>query len=168
MPHHRVSVVPPPPMYARHSCHHMPHHMHQEDDMLRQAVEEHGAKNGRQISKSLPERTELQCLHRWQKVLKPTLIKGPWTAEEDQKVMQLVRQYGAKKWSPISSNLPGMIGKQFRERWHNHLNPGICKKYAIKSHWNYSMKRRVEKYLWHGNKTVTLIVFEYCKMQGLI
>jgi hypothetical protein len=59
--------------------------------------------------------------------LKPELVKGPWTAEEDKKVMELVKQYGAKKWSLIASHLPGRIGKQCRERWHNHLNPDICK-----------------------------------------
>jgi len=99
----------------------------EEDDALRAAVEENGAKNWKLISQRLPDRTEVQCLHRWQKVLKPTLVKGPWTAEEDRKVMELVKKYGAKKWSLIASNLPGRIGKQCRERWHNHLNPDICK-----------------------------------------
>lgn len=28
-----------------------------------------------------PDRSEVQCLHRWQKVLNPELIKGPWTLE---------------------------------------------------------------------------------------
>jgi len=37
------------------------------------------------------------------------------------------KKYGAKKWSLIASNLPGRIGKQCRERWHNHLNPDIRK-----------------------------------------
>lgn len=27
------------------------------------------------------ERTDVQCLHRWQKVLNPELIKGPWSPE---------------------------------------------------------------------------------------
>jgi len=99
----------------------------EEDDALRAAVEEHGAKNWKLISQRLPDRTEVQCLHRWQKVLKPTLVKGPWTSQEDQKVLELVKKYGAKKWSLIASNLPGRIGKQCRERWHNHLNPAICK-----------------------------------------
>eukprot|EP00934_Nitzschia_sp_Nitz4_P008916 Nitzschia sp. Nitz4//scaffold76_size158648//29306//31856//NITZ4_002535-RA/size158648-augustus-gene-0.145-mRNA-1//-1//CDS//3329557812//8906//frame0 len=98
-----------------------------EDDTLKQAVEEHGAKNWKLISSRLPGRSEVQCLHRWQKVLKPTLVKGPWTADEDRKVVELVEKYGAKKWSLIASNLPGRIGKQCRERWHNHLNPDICK-----------------------------------------
>lgn len=58
-------------------------------------------------------------------MLNPDLVKGPWTSEEDAKVVELVEKYGAKRWSLIASNLPGRIGKQCRERWHNHLDPGI-------------------------------------------
>jgi len=36
-------------------------------------------------------------------------------------------QYGPKKWSAIAGHLKGRIGKQCRERWHNHLNPDIKK-----------------------------------------
>jgi hypothetical protein len=57
----------------------------------------------------------------------PHCIKGPWTPDEDSKVIQLVKEYGPKKWSVIASHLPGRIGKQCRERWHNHLNPDIRK-----------------------------------------
>lgn len=53
--------------------------------------------------------------------------KGPWTAEEDAKVMELVEANGAKRWSFIAAQLPGRISKQCRERWHNHLNPEISK-----------------------------------------
>jgi hypothetical protein len=27
------------------------------------------------------DRTDVQCLHRWQKVLNPALVKGPWTEQ---------------------------------------------------------------------------------------
>ena len=27
------------------------------------------------------DRTDVQCLHRWQKVLNPELVKGPWSKE---------------------------------------------------------------------------------------
>jgi hypothetical protein len=64
-------------------------------------------------------------LHRWQKVLNPELVKGPWTKEEDEVVVRLVKKYGPRHWSMIASKLPGRIGKQCRERWHNHLNPHI-------------------------------------------
>lgn len=37
-------------------------------------------------SKFFQNRSDFQCQHRWQKVLNPELIKGPWTKEEDQRV----------------------------------------------------------------------------------
>jgi myb proto-oncogene protein len=54
-------------------------------------------------------------------------VKGPWTQEEDEKITELVATYGPTKWSAIAKSLPGRIGKQCRERWHNHLNPDIKK-----------------------------------------
>lgn len=99
----------------------------EEDAKLREAVEANNAKNWKRIARSLPGRTDVQCLHRWQKVLKPGLIKGPWTAEEDAKVLELVSIHGQKKWSMIARELKGRLGKQCRERWYNHLNPDINK-----------------------------------------
>eukprot|EP01041_Mallomonas_annulata_P001374 gene1374-2648_t len=98
-----------------------------EDEILRDAVARHGGKNWRHIASYLEGKTEVQCLHRWTKVLNPSLTKGPWTQEEDRKVIDLVATHGAKKWSLIANQLPGRIGKQCRERWHNHLNPDINK-----------------------------------------
>jgi len=99
----------------------------EEDDILRCAVDENGPRNWKLIASYLPSRSEVQCLHRWQKVLKPCLVKGPWTSEEDAMVEQLVKKHGTKKWSLIASHLHGRIGKQCRERWINHLNPDISK-----------------------------------------
>jgi myb proto-oncogene protein len=99
----------------------------EEDRKLEMAVEENGGKNWKNIAKELPGRTDVQCLHRWQKVLKPGLIKGPWTAEEDEIVAQMVRKFGYKSWSTIARHLKGRLGKQCRERWYNHLDPAINK-----------------------------------------
>mmetsp|Transcript_13829 Transcript_13829/g.20240 ORF Transcript_13829/g.20240 Transcript_13829/m.20240 type:complete len:317 (+) Transcript_13829:20-970(+) len=52
---------------------------------------------------------------------------GPWTKEEDMLVTKLVEKNGPQKWTYIAKHLPGRIGKQCRERWHNHLNPNIRK-----------------------------------------
>jgi len=60
-------------------------------------------------------------------VLNPQLVKGPWSREEDKLVLSLVQANGAQKWTNIARYLPGRIGKQCRERWHNHLNPRIKK-----------------------------------------
>lgn len=79
------------------------------------------------ISQHFPDRSDIQCQQRWQKVVNPELVKGPWTKEEDEKVVELVQKYGPKKWTLIARHLKGRIGKQCRERWHNHLNPNIKK-----------------------------------------
>ena len=98
-----------------------------EDEKLRKAVKEFGGKNWKRIASKLSGRSDVQCLHRWQKVLRPGLIKGPWTPEEDETVVRLVKIHGTKKWSLIARQLNGRLGKQCRERWYNHLDPSINK-----------------------------------------
>ncbi|XP_040210279.1 myb-related protein A isoform X4 [Rana temporaria] len=98
-----------------------------EDDKLKKLAEVHGTDDWNLIASNFLDRSDIQCHHRWQKVLNPALIKGPWTKEEDQRVIDLVEQYGPKKWSIIAKHLHGRIGKQCRERWHNHLNPQVKK-----------------------------------------
>ncbi|KAK4277016.1 hypothetical protein QN277_015086 [Acacia crassicarpa] len=99
----------------------------EEDEILQKAVQRFKGKNWKKIAECFKDRTDVQCLHRWQKVLNPELVKGPWSKEEDEIIIDLVNKYGPKKWSTIAQHLPGRIGKQCRERWHNHLNPGINK-----------------------------------------
>jgi hypothetical protein len=106
--------------------------------MLKKAVSLHEGKNWKSIASYIPGKTEVQCLHRWTKVLNPNVTKGPWTTEEDSRVVDLVALHGAKKWSVIAQHLPGRIGKQCRERWHNHLNPDINK-----TPWSEEEDRRI-------------------------
>ncbi|CAG0890694.1 unnamed protein product [Darwinula stevensoni] len=98
----------------------------EEDERLKNLVESHGDQ-WEYIASLMPGKTDAQCQHRWNKVVNPALVKGPWTKEEDAKVVELVHKYGAKRWTLIAKHLKGRIGKQCRERWHNHLNPEIKK-----------------------------------------
>ena len=50
-----------------------------------------------------------------------------WTPDEDEMLKKLVKTHGAKHWGDICMKLDGRTGKQCRERWHNHLDPGIRK-----------------------------------------
>ena len=62
---------------------------------------------GRRIS---GRRSDVQCLHRWQKVLRPGLRKGPWTKDEDAVVLDFVTKAGGVsciKWSVVASQVPG-------------------------------------------------------------
>jgi len=99
----------------------------EEDETLKRAVQQNKGKNWKKIAEHVPDKTDVQCLHRWQKVLNPEVVKGPWTKEEDELITKLVEKFGPKRWSHIASHLKGRIGKQCRERWHNHLNPAIRK-----------------------------------------
>ena len=83
----------------------------EEDDKLRTIVETHGAKNWKKIAELLgTTRTDVQCLHRWNKVLRPGLAKGPWTEEEDNIVKEMVLGAGVAnvKWSAIAQQLGGL------------------------------------------------------------
>jgi hypothetical protein len=99
----------------------------EEDDLLRAAVSSNGEKCWRDISAQVPGRTPIQCLHRWNKVLKPGLVKGNWTCEEDQMLKDWVEANGTTKWAKCSDLISGRSGKQCRERWLNSLNPDVKK-----------------------------------------
>lgn len=52
--------------------------------------------------------------------------KELWTPAEDQLLVELVTQNGPHSWSTIATLLnTNRIGKQCRERYHNHLCPGL-------------------------------------------
>ncbi|XP_068598934.1 v-myb avian myeloblastosis viral oncogene homolog-like 2b [Brachionichthys hirsutus] len=99
----------------------------EDDDMLKVLVQKQGTNDWKNIAGYIPNHTEHQCQHRWHKILDPELIKGPWTREEDEKVIELVGLYGNKQWAMVAKHLRGRLGKQCRERWHNHLNPNVKK-----------------------------------------
>lgn len=103
-----------------------------QDAALRAAVAHFDGRNWKAIAQRAfgTERTAVQCLHRYTKVLKPGLLKGPWSVEEDDQLRKLVAIHSSKKdgtikWSKISESINGRLGKQCRERWISHLNPTI-------------------------------------------
>jgi hypothetical protein len=98
----------------------------EQDEALRVAVEKYEGKRWRQISDEVPGgRTHIQCLQRWQKVLKPGLVKGPWKAEEDELLRTYVPLEAKGNWVGIAVHVPGRTAKQCRERWYLCVDPTI-------------------------------------------
>ena len=97
-----------------------------EDKILKQLVQTHG-KQWNLIAQHLPKRTASQVAARWEKCLDPNITKGPFTAEEDQLIINYVNQNGARGWPRITAILPNRSSKQCRERWFNHLDPSVKK-----------------------------------------
>ncbi|KAI9295972.1 ternary protein-Dna Complex1, partial [Neoconidiobolus thromboides FSU 785] len=101
-----------------------------DDQRLKAAAEKYNNKGWRKICLSaFPDgsRTKEECLKRWRQLTKSVSVKGLWTAEEDSKLISLVKEMGAEKWVAIANRLETRTGKQCRERWHNHLDPRINK-----------------------------------------
>lgn len=99
----------------------------EEDQLLQEIVPHYNERHWRKISQHMKGRSAIQCLHRWTKILKPGLVKGPWSAEEDNQLMVWVQEKGPIKWAQCALLIPGRSGKQCRERWFNNLNPNVKK-----------------------------------------
>ncbi|EAX96844.1 Myb-like DNA-binding domain containing protein [Trichomonas vaginalis G3] len=94
-----------------------------EDDALIAIVQDHQKVNWIEVAKRFPGKTPQQVSERWNKVVNPDLVKGSWTRQEDELIIDFVTRYGTKNWTKLAALLPGRIGKQCRERWRNHLDP---------------------------------------------
>ena len=99
----------------------------QEDDTLKNFVTNYGEKQWKKSSVLISGRSAIQCFHRWSKILKPGLIKGPWTVEEDDILRGWVKKEGPQRWSQAATLIKGRSGKQCRERWFNTLDPDVRK-----------------------------------------
>ena len=80
--------------------------------------------------------------------LKATISRGgikskEWNHIEDQKLIELVNQFGTKQWGLIAKEInrinenSSRKGKHCRERWYNHLNPEINSKFYVEGEWSY-------------------------------
>mmetsp|Transcript_19281 Transcript_19281/g.24522 ORF Transcript_19281/g.24522 Transcript_19281/m.24522 type:complete len:692 (-) Transcript_19281:399-2474(-) len=97
-----------------------------EDKKLKAAVKKHGEKNWKAIAEEVPGRNHVQCLQRWKKVLRPGLVKGHWTEEEDEQLRKVVKA-GFKNWGEVALKIQGRTPKQCRERWSCNLDPSISR-----------------------------------------
>ena len=108
-----------------------------------------GQNSWNRISKLLPGKSEIKCHTRWLELNNFHYIaKSTWSKDEDDILTEIVRQNGAKNWTNVAKSLPGRIGKQCRERWHNHLDPNISKR-----KWTQEEDMLIVKlHLLHGNR----------------
>lgn len=99
-----------------------------EEDALLSSIASHSENiSWRTIAQYFPNKTAPQLAGRWEKVLNPTLIKGSWTREEDEIILNFVKENGDKDWAKLALLLRGRTGKQCRERFKNHLDPNVAK-----------------------------------------
>ncbi|KAK8891111.1 hypothetical protein M9Y10_028316 [Tritrichomonas musculus] len=74
-----------------------------EDELLKQLVNSQEQPNWNEIAIHMKHRTARQCRERYNNYLRPNLINGPWTPEEDELLIDLYDKYGPK-WALISQS----------------------------------------------------------------
>jgi hypothetical protein len=70
--------------------------------------------------------TAAGCQSRYQRTVDPTVKRGSWTAEEDEKLLRAVTVYN-HSWVEIAALIPGRTNDQCRDRWSDCLNPALVK-----------------------------------------
>ncbi|KAK6939971.1 hypothetical protein RJ641_029502 [Dillenia turbinata] len=74
--------------------------------------------------------------------------RGHWRPAEDERLRQLVEQYGPQNWNSIAEKLQGRSGKSCRLRWFNQLDPRINRRPFTEE----EEERLVAAHRIHGNK----------------
>ena len=98
-----------------------------EDAALIATVHEHGEVWAR-MAIEIPNRNNDQCSQRWTKSLRPGLVRGKWSPEEDAKLLEaLAAQHGSINvdWPQVALNIQGRIPKQCKERFWLKLDPEL-------------------------------------------
>jgi hypothetical protein len=90
------------------------------------------------IAVLVPGRTKLQCRSRWREAFNidaTTARAGKWTADEDKKLRDGVREHGGKNWKAIAAQVPGRTQIQCSKRWWDtlvyNIDPTLAGKWTV-------------------------------------
>ncbi|XP_051961138.1 v-myb avian myeloblastosis viral oncogene homolog-like 2a isoform X1 [Xyrauchen texanus] len=98
----------------------------EEDHKLIKLVSLYGDKNWSTVAKHLKGRRGKQCRERWHNHLDPSVIKTPWTEEEDLIIIKCHCVLGTR-WAQMAKFLHGRTDN------------------SIKNHWYATLKRKMDK-----------------------
>ncbi|OHT09032.1 r2r3-MYB transcription factor [Tritrichomonas foetus] len=88
----------------------------EEDELLRDAVHEHGEHSWKTIATMVPGRNSKQCRERWTAQLNPCLTREEWSSEEDCVLLQMHTVHG-NLWAKISTCLQGRSSSAVKNRY---------------------------------------------------
>ncbi|XP_068710589.1 myb-like protein X isoform X2 [Montipora foliosa] len=87
-----------------------------EDELLKKGIEKFGT-CWNKVSEEVPGRSGPQCRERWVNALDPKVDKGPWTPQQDRKLLENIEIFGKGNWSKIARALGNRTDNQCWRRW---------------------------------------------------
>lgn len=100
----------------------------EEDNKLLDISLQFQGKKWKEVSRFFEDKSPIQCFQRWKEVIRPGVIKGEWTKQEDLKIIEIMIKYNESLEKFRGKEIiPGRTLKQCRERWKNVLNPNLNK-----------------------------------------
>ena len=87
-----------------------------EDERLKYLVYTYGENNWPVVMALMPSRNTRQCRERWFKYLSPAVNKQEWSEEEDQLLIQKIKELGPK-WKYISQFFNGRTDINLKSRY---------------------------------------------------
>lgn len=117
----------------------------QEDDILREQINQHGTENWAIIASKFKDKTTRQCRRRWYTYLNSDFKKGGWSPEEDLLLCEAQKIFG-NRWTEIAKVVSGRTDNAVKNRFTT-----LCKKRAK---YEASTKENSSSFINHNNKRV--------------
>ncbi|KAI0771930.1 hypothetical protein BD413DRAFT_604069 [Trametes elegans] len=97
------------------------------DKRLLEAVKIYGIDSWALVARWVSEdATPAQCQGRYMRTVDPTLKRGPWTPDEDERLKEAVAALG-HSWIDVATFVEGRNNEQCRDRYQEYLNPSVAK-----------------------------------------
>lgn len=92
-----------------------------EDELLKSLVEKYGETNWVVISSQMKTRSPRQCRERYKNYLSPKIKNGPWTPEEEELLIQKVKELG-QRWANIALYFEPRSDVNVKNHWTAMMN----------------------------------------------
>ena len=99
----------------------------EEDTKLVNLVQLYGKNNWTNVSSYFPNKNNRQCKDRYTLYLSPEANRAPWTADENQQLLDCVYGMG-HQWTVIAKQFPGRTAPNVQNQWKKLMRPSTLKR----------------------------------------